>query len=1047
MQRMLGLHLGAFFDGGLPLRTLASITVGPIQFDSPVFLILLPILIALAIWIARRNLSGLSSTSRKVAVGIRLVLITLLVLVLAEPHTRKTSKDVSVTAVLDASRSIPTPLLAQMDRYLAEAAELHKKQGDRLGVITVARDARVQDLPGARVLGVDRKDTGPLDGTDLASSVRLAMAVMPKDAANRLVLISDGNETEGSLLQAAEAARATGVPIDVLPIQYEHDSEVIVERMVAPATARMGETVALKVVLTATAPVDGLVSIMQNGTKIDLDPDSSDLSMPVSLTAGVNVKVIPLTLVGAGPQEFEAVFEPLPNATTGSSGDAIVENNRALSVTFVSGRGRVLVVSGDANESGPFMEAMTAGRIDAQVIASEQFPGSLTELNGFDAIVLLNQNAYEYTLAQQTAMRQYVHDSGGGFVMVGGPDSFGAGGWIGSPIEEVLPVRLDPPQKRQMPRGALVLIIHSVEMPQGVFYGKQVANAAIDALSRLDLAGIIEYSWGNATDWVHPLVELGDKSQIKQAINNLQFGDMQDFSPSLNVALQGLTKVNAGQKHIIMISDGDPTLPSNALLQKFVDAKISISTVGVFPHSPADTARMQKISKDTNGQHYEVNTQAGLAALPQIFIKEAQTVRRSLIWEGQAFAPRIVDAAAETMRGVTSVPPISGYVVTADREGLSVVTMRGQENDPIAAQWQFGLGRAMAFTSDSATRWSPSWVAWPGFNQFWQQHIRWAMRPSGSANVRVTTENRGDQTLISIDALDQNGERLNFAQFQGRLARPDGGGDDVQVQQVGPGRYEARVPTEQAGTYLLGLRYAARAEAGGPMMEGTVQAAITRPFADEFRAIKDNSPLLRQVAEMTGGKVLTADAREADLWRRDDIKMPVATTPIWMSLAIVSLALFLTDVGVRRVRIDPGAIARKIAGLFGASKIKQGAQMGSLQAARDKARARMDDAERLRGGMSAGGGEARASTEAATSGDVTGRKFEADPAMGVKADGPSPLSNVRSPDAPGEKPKPRVAADIKTAEEGMSALMKAKKRAQEQIDDQSRPRDGGTSQN
>jgi hypothetical protein len=111
-------------------------------------------------------------------------------------------------------------------------------------------------------------------------------------------------------------------------------------------------------------------------------------------------------------------------------------------------------------------------------------------------------------------------------------------------------------------------------------------------------------------------------------------------------------------------------------------------------------------------------------------------------------------------------------------------------------------------------RWAASWVAWPGFNQFWQQHVRWAMRPSGSANMRVTTENRGDQTLISIDALDQDGERLNFAQFQGRLARPDGGGDDVQVQQVGPGRYEARVPTEDAGTYLLGLRYSATRRSG-----------------------------------------------------------------------------------------------------------------------------------------------------------------------------------------------------------------------------------------
>lgn len=1014
--------------------SLASLSLGPIQFDSPIFLILIPILVALAIWIAGRNLSGLSSTSRKVAIGIRLLLIALIVLVLAEPHTRKTSKDVSVTAVLDASRSIPTPLLMQMDAYMAEAAELHKQQGDRLGVITVARDARVQDLPGSRVLGVDRKDTGPLDGTDLASAVRLAMAVMPKDAANRLVLISDGNETEGSLLQAAQAARAAGVPIDVLPIQYQHDSEVIVERMVVPATARMGETVAIKVVMTATAGVDGLLSILQNGTKIDLDPDSSDLSMPVSLTPGVNVKVVPLTLFGAGPQEFEAIFEPLPGP--GGSGDAIMENNRALAVTFVSGRGRVLVVSRDDQEARPLMDAMGAGRIESIALPPEQFPGSLTELNGFDAVVLVNQSAYSFTLSQQVALRQYVHDSGGGFVMIGGPESFGAGGWIGSPIEEVLPVRLDPPQKRQMPRGALVLIIHSVEMPSGVFYGKQVANAAVDALSRLDLAGIIEYSFGSATDWVHPLVELGDKSAIKQAINNLQFGDMPDFSPSLNVALQGLIRVNAGQKHIIMISDGDPTLPPNSLLQKFIDAKISISTVGVFPHSPADTTRMQKISRDTGGEHYEVDSQAMLAKLPQIFIKEAQTVRRSLIWEGTAFSPRIVDAAAETMRGVLSVPPISGYVVTADREGLSVVTMRGQENDPIAAQWQFGLGRAMAFTSDSATRWSPSWVGWSGFNQFWQQHIRWAMRPSGSANVRITTENRGDQTLISIDALDQNGERLNFAQFQGRLARPDGDGEDVQVQQVGPGRYEARVPTELAGTYLLGLRYVARPDADGPMIEGAVQAAIARPFADEFRAIKDNSPLLRQVAEMTNGQVLSADPRGADLWRREGIRMPVATTPIWMSLAIASLALFLVDVGVRRVRIDPGAILRWVAGLFGASKARQGAQMDSLQAARAKARERIGDADRLGGGMS--GASTGPTGQSPPAGDVTARKFEA--ATGTRADGPSPLSSVRSSDAPDPKPRAKPDAAAADGEQGMSALMKAKRRAQEQIEDQSRPR-------
>jgi len=523
-------------------------------------------------------------------------------------------------------------------------------------------------------------------------------------------------------------------------------------------------------------------------------------------------------------------------------------------------------------------------------------------------------------------------------------------------------------------------------------------------------------------------------------VNNLVFGDMPDFAPSLNLALTGLQRVNAGQKHVIMISDGDPSMPSQALLQKFRDSKVSISCVSVFPHSGWDTGRMRDIAKDTGGQYYEVNTQAALANLPQIFIKEAQTVRRSLIWEGTPFSPRVVDAAAETMRGVTGVPPISGYVVTADREGLSVVTMRGQENDPIATMWQHDLGRSVAFTSDVSTKWAASWVAWPGFNQFWQQHVRWAMRPSGSANIRVTTENRGDQTLISIDALDQNGERLNFAQFQGRLARPDGKGDDVQVQQVGPGRYEARVPTEQAGTYLLGLRYSARDVAAdgtmGPMIEGTVQAAVTRPFADEFRALKDNAPLLRQIAEMTGGRVLPANPVNAELWSREGLTMPVATTPVWLTLATVCLGLFLVDVGIRRVRIDPRAIWRRVLGVFGAAGAKQGARIDALQAARAKARERMGDADRMQGGMSQSANEVRAEAS---------RKFEAAPGAPASGGaGPSPLTGVRPSDASDTRPRPAAPAAGSRppeGEQGMSALMKAKRRAQEQIEDQSRPKE------
>ncbi|CAN0591419.1 unnamed protein product, partial [Laminaria digitata] len=196
-----------------------------------------------------------------------------------------------------------------------------------------------------------------------------------------------------------------------------------------------------------------------------------------------------------------------------------------------------------------------------------------------------------------------------------------------------------------------------------------------------------------------------------------------------------------------------------------------------------------------------------------------------------------------------------GYVVAAEREGLSLVTLRGKEEDPIAAQWQYGLGRVVTFTSDATSRWAPNWVAWSGFSQFWEQHIRWTMRPSGDATLRVSTENLGEKTRVIIEAFDPDGQRLNFADFQARASTPNGDGMSVEVQQVGPGRYEGEFNTADAGAYVLNMQYRAPSS-DGSIIEGSTQAAVTRPFADEFKALETNLPLLKQVAPITGGRHL-----------------------------------------------------------------------------------------------------------------------------------------------------------------------------------------------
>ncbi len=994
---------------------------GPLQLDRPLWLILLVPLTVAVFWIARRSLTGLGPRTRIVAIGLRLIVLLMLTVVLAEPRWRRESDDLAVMLVVDASKSMPPEYAENLKAYIGRASE-NAKPEDRLGIVSAAEDSFVLALPSSLLREPDVSPQGNLDATDIASGVRLAMAVLPEDAAGRIVLVSDGNETTGSILAAAREAEAAGIPIDVLPATYNLQREVIFDRLIAPPTARRGQTVNLRFVINARSATRGRVTLRANSVPVDLDPAAPGVSVDVELEPGPNHLTVPITLARSGPQRYEAVFEPLIRAD-----DSLLENNSAMAVTFVEGKGRVLVYAEEELAIGPLVRALNRSDLEIEVTAPGEGHVSLIDLGAYDAVVLVDTSAYSFTLEQQEELKSYIHDLGGGLLVVGGPNSFGAGGWIGSPLADAFPVKLDPPQKRHMPKGALALIMHSCEMPEGNYWGKQTAIAAVNAVSRLDLVGVAEYGWqqGGAY-WLYPMALKGDGAAVNKAINNLTFGDMPDFASAMQLTLQGLLATDASQRHCIIISDGDPSPPSAQLVQQYINNSITISTVAVFPHSGlSDLTKMQQLAQVTGGAHYQITRQNQLGDLPQIFIKEAQTIRRSLIWEGDPFSPTFQNIGSEAMRGIaTPAPPISGYVVTAEREGLSLVPLRGPENDPILAQWQYGLGRVVAYTSDAATRWNSAWVAWDSYDAFWAQHIRWAMRPSGSATVNVITETDGDETRVIVDAVDAAGERLNFANFTGRIVKPDGGVLELPLRQAGAGRYEGRFESSGAGAYVIGLQYRATVSGanGEParVERGNAQAAVTRPFADEHRALRDNAPLLAQVAEITGGRVLPMDPAQAELFNRADLTKPVATQLIWLALALATIGLFLADVAVRRVRIDVRAIGAAIRKAGRKQEKASEKQIGALRTARQRTSERLAK----RGADPATAAKARKA--AATKFEVRAEDIRKPAGPIVDSPGAAPIVTKK------KQPNPEPAGEEDSA---ISRLRKAKQRARDSMRD------------
>ena len=853
------------------------------------------------VWLAWRHLAAAGPVRRVLAVAVRVLGVGLLAALLADPLLTRIHDRVTVIAIVDRSLSIPAPLRESSLAWLAEAAGGRRGDPeDRLAVIDVAEAAIIEKLASTDPTVSQRAVSLAGEQTNLAAAVGLALAIAPPDSAARLLLVSDGNETLGDLREAARVAAANNIPVDALALTYRYPQEVYFKRLVSPPNASSGQTISLRFVLESTAPAKGKILLALNGQPIQLGGTGDDVAAPVVLKAGTTVKTVSLPVGTRGLHEFEATFIP-----DDSRQDKLVQNNKASSVTYVAGPGHVLVVDEDGQSAAALVKAVQGAGIDARYRAAGEFPENLAKLLDTDAVLLVNTSSAAFTYAQQEMLVNYVKEVGGGLVMVGGPQSYGAGGWIGSPVAEVLPVDLDPPQKKQMPKGALVLVMHSCEMPDGNYWGKQVAAAAVNTLSRLDLAGVISYAWNTGGLWDYPLGLVGDKKAILAAIKNMQMGDMPDFKAPMVAAYDALSACKAGQKHCILISDGDPQPPSSALLAQFKQAGITCTGVAVCPHDSRYVLSLMRIAQATGGRFYNVKDPN---ELPQIFIKEALTVKRALINE-ETFTPKIASGLNEVVRGLDAVPALDGYVLTGPRGGLAELLMLGPDDEPILAGWQSGVGRCAAFTSSADARWASRWLRWGGFARFWEQTVRWAAKSQQSADCVVFADVQGRQVTLTAEALDRQGNFVQFSGITGRVVGPDMKARDLELVQVGPGQYRAVFTAGQSGSYLASLRYKKAGEGEGG---GMVQSVITVPYAPEFRDLSDNAALLAEVARDTGGRLLPAEAKGADLFSRQGLKFPETPVPLMTALAIAWVALFLTDVAVRRLAIDFRAGAARV---------------------------------------------------------------------------------------------------------------------------------------
>ncbi len=889
-----------------------------IAFDSPAWLLLLGA-VPLVWWLGRRSLGAMGRGRRLFVCALRCLVIALLVLAAAEMEIVRSTDRMAVVYLLDQSSSIPTEQRAAMAQYVDAAITEHRRPRDLSGVIVFGREAGIEVPPSDAEMRIPEHVESRLDPTytDIAGAIRLAQAAFPYDAAKRIVLVTDGNQNLGNALDEAQGAVAAGIGIDILPIKYEQRSEVLVEKIAVPPDIRKGQPFDLRVYVTNTnaeGTVGGRLRVLQrtNDQPIELSSEH------IVLKPGKNVFSVRRQIDEPNFYTYEGQFVP-----DNPADDVLTQNNRATTFTHVRGSGRVLLIESFAEqgEHQHLVDRLRANNMEVTVQPDNQLFQSLAELQAYDTVILANvarsdgavaDDLTHFGDAQIKMLVRNTELTGSGLVMLGGPNSFGAGGWTNTKLEEAMPVDFQVKNLKVVPSGALMIVLDRSGSMTGekLSMSKAAAIAAVQTLGERDQIGVIAFD--SQYEWVVPLLRVGNSDRAVARIAAIGHGGGTNMQPGMEEGYRALSKCDASIKHMIVLTDGR-TEGSGYPELAAQNRRRRITTSAVAVGSDADVDLMDRIAQTGGGKFYRVENPR---VIPRIFMKEAMRVARSVIFEKASGFQPVIRYPHEIVSGLSGpLPPLTGFVRTTLKnnplvEQVLVAPIDSEEaNSTILATWNYGLGRAVAFTTDDGARWATQWTAWPDYDKFFSQLVRWSMRPlNDNGKFTVATDVEGNKVKVFVNALDNQDEFLNFLNLSGSVVGPDAEAHELELEQVSPGRYVGEFEAGNTGSYFAMLN-------PGPNI-APVRVGINVPYSAEFREREANIALLESLAALappggSPGTLIDGDlankrGRSAllavDSYRRD---LPAATRRqgIWPLLAFAAGCLFFCDVFFRRVAV------------------------------------------------------------------------------------------------------------------------------------------------
>ncbi|MGJ3239322.1 MAG: VWA domain-containing protein [Anaerolineae bacterium] len=887
------------------------------SFASPNMLALLIVVLPLVWYIGfpryafRRRRDALSLL-------LRTILMVLVVLALAGAQWVRQVDQLAVVFLVDASDSIGADVQAEQLAYLQQAVA-DKPVDDLWSVVVFGANSAV-DTPFTALTEIDRIQS-TVDGTqtDLESAIQTALSLFPADARRRIVILSDGIETLGDATAKAELAQASGVEISYVLFTRPESADVRIVELSSPAQVNAGQEFDLNITIQADEATPATLLIYSGNQLVD--------EAPVDLRAGRNNYSLRQTSERTGFLNFSAQI------VVDTARDTFTQNNTLGSFSQIVGEPRVLLIASDTQEIFNLQPALEGAGLIVDTIAPASLPADIGSLATYESVIIANVPASDFSEAQMTRLQAYVRDLGGGLVMIGGPQSYGPGGYYQTTLEQVLPIETQIRDQERLPQLTLAYLIDSsgsmAFSNDGLFSSLDLAKRAVtlslELLQPTDRAAVLTFEAQGAL--VVPFQDVSNRVALVEGVNSLGTGGGTNILAGLTTAERYMLEETTDLQHLILITDGGSS-PRNLVQTSerlYDEAGITLSVVSIGSSPPPFLEQMTVVA---DGNYHEVRN---INQLPSILAQETILATRSYIEEGTFSLARVGNHPI--LEGIGALPTIRGYVATSPRNTAQVI-LRSPEpyDDPILTTWQYGLGRSVAFSSDASGRWGQDWVNWTEFSRFWGQVVNYSITENSGNTLETRVSMDDGIATIAVDARTEDGDFLNNLNLQASIIAPDNQTQNVRLQQIAPGQYSASFSPTIEGAYYLAINGTA------PDGEQTINqiSGWVMSYSAEYAITQANEALLTRLAEISGGRDLSATPEDTFAITQTP---RTATTAIWHWLLIAAMVLLPLDIAARRIIVTRRDWQRLRTWLSGGDGDEQATErISSLMAARDRAR-------------------------------------------------------------------------------------------------------------